>query len=255
MKYLLISLPAILFISCSVIKPLNRQQKTDDGLITSCKVLFQLPFYVDDTVMLVDDYINVYYQDSFRVYEITYDFDSLYQNVHVAHRVELEYFIYKKGAPKCLRITNRFHKEAIDAHKTDSVMVANALGNFNIMAGKDLTLISSVAGANPDQLTQTYYGNLKPGNKFNDTAWFYYDKSLNDIEFTLAKGQDSLVGKKLCKIRVVSNAENFGPTGKWLPRRDFTFEIRRNDSIDVGKLQSLLAKYKANEALLRPAKN
>jgi hypothetical protein len=255
MKIVLFILPVVIFLCCSNQISSNKGKSYADAPITSCKVLFQKPFYVKDTVMLIDDYINVYYQDSMRVYEFTYDFDSLNNNVHVAHRIEIEHFIHKKGAPQGLIIANHFHKETITVHNTDSVLYAQALSNFNIMAGKDLTLISSVAGANPDKLTETYYANLKPGHKFNDTGWFYYDKGLNDIEFSLAKKQDSIVGKKLCKIRVVSNAENFQNSGRWLPRRDFTFEIRRNDSVDVAKIQRLLEKYKANEALLGPAQH
>jgi hypothetical protein len=255
MKIILFILPVVIFLCCSNQISSNKGSSSDSSPITSCKVLFQMPIYADDTLMLIDDYINVYYQDSMRIYECTSFFDSLYQNVQVAHRIDFEYFIHKKGNPKGLRITNFFYKEEITANNTDSMLVERALGNFNIMAGKDLTLISSVAGANPDKLTETYYANLKTGHKFNDTAWFYYDKGLNDIEYSLAKKQDSIVGKKLCKIRVVSNAENFQNSGRWLPRRDFTFEIRRNDSVDVAKIQRLLEKYKANEALLGPAQH
>jgi hypothetical protein len=138
------------------------------------------------------------------------------------------YYFYKKGEKfgwKVLKLS-----EIGLARKLSVDTFINKEGGRMVLGLQDVNSIGSKISFT-DEKTGFFVEQYTPKEKINETTpdsiSLFFDKKMNDIEYTFSPVLDSIYKMKLCKIQLLYN-EYVSPTyKKIIPKRAFSLQIRK----------------------------
>ena len=155
-----------------------------------------------------------------------------------------QYFIYESSKPngylfKSLKDDTNGIKLSVD-----SLLAARAFAGTNFSLPPDSGWGSFSAQKSADQqekLTEVYFSKKDYGPTAFDSIYYFYNKRLNKLDYTLSRSLDSSRGMKLFRVRLLFNAKESKQYKMVVPKREFLFEIfeprivNENEIIDFFK--------------------
>jgi hypothetical protein len=209
----------------------------------SIKFTFEHQHAKDDgKLVIVKDSLNMFFHDHYIAYMLPYtkmyfkgtldknqnEIGSKLVRVDTAYR----YLIYKEK--------NKFgyQFDSVDFKKPeklniDTFRTNNLWKGFSFYQKNIDSLVESKPGTDENIMVKKYVCNHKLDDTFTDTMYFYFDKRMTGISFSLSPEMDSLTHSKLFKVLYIFNKvpkgkKYFGKShGFDVPKREWTFEISR----------------------------
>ena len=137
--------------------------------------------------------------------------------------VAYDYLVWQTGSPMAFYYTYKDTFQTATSVKSDSA-IQKHLQSFPILIKPENdSLISTHKTATT--LTETYKTWFKPDQSYGDSTFLYYEKTDQQISFSLCLPQDQKKGWKLAKIRLVTNSQK-DEQNRTIPEREYIFEIR-----------------------------
>lgn len=219
--------------------------KTDSG---------QLIEFADSMQIYFDGAYCIYKRPSLHVYAVNiFDKHGNFIGEKVTHQdTTYTYTIYKEK--------NKYGYlfDSITASKphklnVDTFLRTTVNKGFNFLPGNSYRLTETKWSADKDTLFEQYFCADKKDVSYADSIYYYYDKRLTDVNFSLSIKLDSLKKSKLVRVRFIYNKIPKGKiyNGKTFdfdtPRRELSYEIRKNIGGESPTLVNFINLFKSKE--------
>ncbi|WP_448700515.1 hypothetical protein ACFGVR_01030 [Mucilaginibacter sp. AW1-3] len=249
-----ISIPVLfIFLSC-------RTFSVAQEIYTSIKLTSHFEFVKSSAGDLVkmDDNIGIVSYLDYVVYKIPHEF--IYNKItrdkdfHIIHSIKTKeetkysYLVYNR------KKSYGYMFDSINVAKAykvsvDSFLIKKAFKAFPFyQKGRDnlVKLIKNI----DDILIEKYVCNQKKDASYFDTTYYFYDKKLSNVEYSFSRYLDSTRHSKLCKAKFIYNAIPATGQSPAIPKREFIFEIKRDDSINKKQIIDFINSFKNKENTL-----
>ena len=164
---------------------------------------FNIPIiHLDNTaeVFTTKFYLTTY--NDLLIYELPYAETHTINSVLLSDTIKYEYFIFQKKSKKGFLIKSLFDS-LNKSYYVDSLLKKRAFNTLNI----DSTILPYVNNLN-DISSSNIYENTKISFAFNDktiydSVYFYFDKKLKELKFTLSHKLDAVSKSKCYKVELL----------------------------------------------------
>lgn len=228
-----------LLIFCSCINLL----KTSDR-IRGVRITEVFPNMTGDGKVFSYDtpYVKLYYYGEYILCHLSYQFDSVVENVNILSENRYHYIFYKKGSN---------YGYDLDEHKSryitkvplDSVFKMEwvfQLQIYSIFTTRNKAeLISSRRDKRAGSLKEEYIFKGIEDSSRSGFCYLEFTNRMKKIEFSLSKELDSIKKMKLERITIVNNPRYFEAGGVYLERIKTGYWLEEIKDIDTIKIRSL----------------
>ena len=203
----------------------------------------------DNSLIMMEEYYNVYYYEDFIMYKLNYTFDSLNNHEHVLQEIRSFFLVFHKDSTNgyvyfikpdnVLNYNRRVNRDSVlKVHKFESD-VYDTLLNFK----PDSTY------QDKDEVVRVYKdppppNSVKQTEKFN--LYFYYTKKLKEVPETFSKKMDNIRGMKLCKILIKVSGGYYKEFNTSFPPRELLQEMKEITIENKDEILGYFKKYKTS---------
>lgn len=209
----------IISISCKFLKH-------KDIKPTCIELIVNYPILKPETGQLTNltDTIPIFYLDNFTLYKLPFTKSIENENGILSVEKAYAYFIHKTKSTCGIWFNSLRDSNNGVLLPVDSVLKKRAyLTDFGILVdsmNKKYSLFENMI------YLEKYVFRKKATEMSFDSVYLYYNKHLNEIQYSFSPKLDSVRKLKLFKIRLLYNEANSPLYSFLLPKREFLFEIR-----------------------------
>lgn len=218
----------------------TREKLTGISLIKKTPVVDR-----DSSLIMMENYYNVYYYEDLIMYKLNYTFDSLNNHEHILQETRFFFLVFHKDSVngyayfiKPGSFDNRkVNKDSVlKVHKFESD-VYDTLINFKPDSTyQDKDNVVRLYKDPPNAVKQT--------EKFN--LYFYYTKKLKGIPETFSRKMDNLNDMKLTKILIKVSGGYYKEFNTTLPPRELLQEMKELNIENKDEILAYFKRYKTS---------
>ncbi|EHQ30350.1 hypothetical protein Mucpa_6294 [Mucilaginibacter paludis DSM 18603] len=220
------------------------------------KLVYKLEFIKPDNAEMVvmQDTLGIIYYGNYIAYQIPNEFtlsnvnmdkdqNVISENV-IREETKYSYMVYNKNKNYGYMFDSI---GAIKAAKVsvDSFLLKRAFKNFPFYNSVIDSLVST--STKNESLVETRICKEKKDESFNDTIHYFYKKGFEKIDYTFSKYLDSTRNLKLYKIQMIFNPIPKGKYAFAVPKREFLFELKPNETFNSKELTVFFENFKKRE--------
>jgi hypothetical protein len=140
------------------------------------------------------------------------------------------------------------NKDINDPQKVpvDSILIKEAFGNLNFQNNENFILHETIKKNGNAEVVEKYYFKLNT-DEMLDSVYHYYTNSFNTDDYSLSKTLDSVKQLKLFKVRLIYNSKKIAKQNMLMPKREYSFEIRKEPFSTDKTIMSLFAKLEKED--------
>lgn len=207
----------------------------------SITYVYSFQFFTTDSGKLVTwkDSVNIYYRGNYILFAIPHRFEKTRVNTGkngnyigetiLKNEIWYSYLMYPKGD------MYGSLKDSLTSSKPRKVLVDSVLkfitySSFPFyMSDNDILLRKTINEKTGTAIEKHIYKERKTAS-YPDSINYYFNKDLNNIDFSFSKLLDSTRRAKLVRVELITNPSTDSATMKTIPRRTISFEIKNNSS-------------------------
>lgn len=206
----------------------------------------------------VKDSVLIYHLDDLVLYRVAYTYTKYNQNAQKGNtnivgddpktidfrETRFKNFIYKLGT------SNGFLYDSLgtNSHLTfnvDSFERKKTFKGSKFYVTSNDKIVQSNLSKDKSILVEKYSSITKPDDSFSDTSYYYFNRDLNDINYSFSAEADSIKKMKLNKILFIYNAVPKNSNSQIeIPRREVVLEIKRVSTNDNKEITAFFQRFK-----------
>lgn len=221
--------------------------------ITGIELTHNFPYIDNKGKLLKYDTITtrIYYYKDQTLYQLSYQFDSLYGNNLIKSEVRNHFFVHQR---------DKLYGYDYDKHKTkfNRKVLADSLFNaewftkmntYKILFTNESKLVRSYTDAASGELQETYELKGREDTTMSGTCFLVYSKKSFNTAFSLSKELDSIKKMKLCRIELVNNSRFMKDKNFYLDRIVQTYTLKKIENINLDQVSTYFEQYIKDETI------
>lgn len=218
--------------------------------IRKIAIHFNMPVINDRGDLLnISDSLCIFYENDFVLHRFSIVQDNFVNDVFINQIIKHQFFGFKNGEENGIYYDS-LNVKKLRYYSVDSILTVKAFKKMRIFYNDNEILVEKGQSDN-GQINEKYICKVKKGFSYPDTTFVYYSDKLKNIEYSFSRELDSLKGKKVQKIVLLYNAQQYAGMPIKFPERRLSFEMNEVPITNLEEVKSLFERLKEDYKALK----